>query len=220
MIRIRGLLFEYPKEGYRLALPALDVASGERVAVIGRSGTGKTTLLLLIAGILQPARGQIDVDRIRISDLDENQRRAFRISHVGFVFQSLELLDYLTVEDNLLHTHRLHPNLGLTREVRQRAKDLAESLGLSTKLRVRPGRLSQGERQRVAVCRALLSRPSLLLADEATGNLDPWNKQRVVDFLLEASAKTGSTLVVVTHDHEILDRFDRVIDLDGFKEPN
>ena len=168
MIRIRELGFHYPDGGYRLKIPNLDIASGERVAVIGPSGSGKTTLLKLLGGILKPDAGQISVDGVSLGDLSEGQRRNFRITRIGFIFQALELLEYLSVADNILHCYRINPSLKLSPEVRSRAFDLARRMGLSEKYDRRPGALSQGEKQRVALCRALLPGPSLILADEAT----------------------------------------------------
>lgn len=217
MIRIAALSYSYPKGGYTLRVSSLEVRQGESLAIIGQSGSGKTTLLHLLAGILKADEGAIEVDGQRLDALSESERRAFRISRVGSVFQALELLDYLTVLDNVLHPFRIHPVLKLTPRIREEARALAVRVGLGDKLKCRPGTLSQGERQRVALCRAVLPRPALILADEATGHLDPANKQRVVDFLLESSAQTGSTLIAVTHDHEILDRFAHVVDLDALK---
>lgn len=217
MIRIRQLNFQYPDGNYQLVIPSLDIESGERVAVIGPSGSGKTTLLKLMAGILHPDRGYISVEGIPLDELSEGQRRNFRITRIGFIFQALELLEYLNVEDNILHCFRINPSLRLGHETRARAFELAVRMGLGEKYHRLPGCLSQGERQRVALCRALLPGPSLILADEATGNLDPSGKQLVVDALIEACESSGCSLVAVTHDHEILSRFDRVIDFDALR---
>lgn len=189
------------------------MARGEKVAIVGPSGAGKTTLLKLMAGILNMSSGTIHVDGVPLEQLNERERRDFRITRIGFVFQELELLEYLNVIDNVLHTYRINPVLKLTGTVRARARELLEEVGIGAKYRQMPTTLSQGERQRVAVCRALLADPSLILADEATGNLDPVNKVRIVDSLVRASEATGCTLIAVTHDHELLPRFDRVIDL-------
>jgi ABC-type lipoprotein export system ATPase subunit len=131
---------------------------------------------------------------------------------MGLVFQSLALVDYLNVLDNLLHCYRITNALRLDADVRRRARALATELGIGDKLRRPVGALSQGERQRVAIGRALLAGPELLLADEATGNLDPANKGRILDLLFAQQDRDRSTLVAVTHDHELLPRFDRVLD--------
>ncbi|AAU91605.1 ABC transporter ATP-binding protein [Methylococcus capsulatus] len=213
MIEIERLSFRYPGAGTGVALPALRIERGARVAIIGPSGAGKTTLLKLIAGILTPGTGTVRVDGITVSALDDDARRNFRISRIGFVFQELELLDYLSVYDNIVHPYRINRVLKLDRQVRDRARALAEHTGLGDKLAALPRELSQGERQRAAVCRALLTEPDLLLADEATGNLDPANKLRIIELLIQAAERNRATLLAVTHDHELLPLFDRVIDI-------
>ena len=189
---------------------------GERVAVIGPSGSGKTTLLHLIAGIRTPEAGRVVAREVEVSALDEAGRRDFRLRHLGLVFQEFELLEYLTVLDNILLPYRIGRVLHLGREVRERAAALAHGVGIGDKLRRYPDRLSHGERQRVAVCRALLPEPDLLLADEPTGNLDPANKGRVLEILLDYAEAHGATLVTVTHDHDLLPSFERVIDFKDF----
>jgi putative ABC transport system ATP-binding protein len=212
MIRVTDLRFAYPGGDFALSIPELAVGKGERVAVIGPSGAGKSTLLNLIAGVNRPDAGVVRVGEIEVSALDDRRSRAFRASAVGFVFQDFGLLDYLTARDNILHPYRICAALRLSAEVRARAGELAERLGVEGRLGHRPDALSQGEKQRVAICRALLARPQVILADEATGNLDPENKQAIVDLLFEAVAQEDATLVAVTHDREIVERFDRVID--------
>ncbi len=216
MISISDLRFRYSEGGFALHVPELRVESGERVAVIGPSGSGKTTLLNLIAGIRSPQSGSVITNQTEISDLADSARREFRIRHIGLVFQEFELLEYLNVVDNILLPYRINAALDLTREVRRRAVELAEMMGIGDKTSRNVQRLSQGEKQRVAVCRALLAEPPLLLADEPTGNLDPTNKDKVLDILLEYAESKGSTLVTVTHDHDLLSRFQRVIDFKQF----
>jgi putative ABC transport system ATP-binding protein len=194
------------------------VASGEKVAVVGPSGSGKTTLLNLLAGILTPGTGTVRVGEVDVSDLGDAGRRDFRISNIGFVFQDFELLDYLSILDNILHPYRITGALKLTAEVRHRAISLMEQMGISEHLKKHPGELSQGEKQRAAICRALLPEPSLILADEATGNLDPNNKTLILDLLFQSVAEHDATLIAVTHDHELLPRFDRVVDFKEFQQ--
>ena len=135
---------------------------------------------------------------------------------MGLVFQEFELLEYLSVLDNILLPYRITAALELTPGVRNRACRLADDVGIADKLDRHPGRLSQGERQRVAICRALIAEPPLLLADEPTGNLDPGNKGRVLDILFDYSTNNDATLVTVTHDHELIPRFDRVLEFRDF----
>ena len=219
MIQISDLRFRYPQGEFALHVPEFDVEAGERVAIIGPSGCGKTTLLHLVAGIRRAQDGTMRVRGAELSAMEDGARRSFRIANIGMVFQEFELLEYLDVRDNILLPYRINGSLHSTPEVRSRADELAVEMGIGDKLNQPPGRLSQGERQRVAVCRALLSRPDLLLADEPTGNLDPSNKDRVLDLLLSYVESCGATLVVVTHDHDLLSRFQRVVDFKEFYVP-
>jgi len=217
MISIESLHFAYPKNGFSLQIPALSVPVGQKLAVIGPSGSGKTTLLNLIAGIYTPDSGIVQVADTAVHALDDARRRDFRITRIGFVFQDFELLDYLSVLDNILHPYRITRALKLTPEVRRRARELAQQMGIGDKLRRHASDLSQGEKQRAAICRALLPQPALILADEATGNLDPVNKNHILDLLFEAVDRHHATLLAVTHDHELLPRFDRVVDFREFR---
>jgi len=214
MINIDGLEFAYRAGGFVLRVDDLAIDRGERVAIIGPSGTGKTTLLHLVAGILAPRSGRITVNGTEVTGLDDGRRRAFRIVNFGLVFQEFELIEYLGVLDNILLPYRLSPALKLDAAVRDRAEELARRVGIGDKLRRSVTKLSQGEKQRVAVCRALLVEPGVIMADEPTGNLDPENTTRVLDILHEQAGEVGATLVTVTHDHGQLDRFDRVVDLE------
>jgi putative ABC transport system ATP-binding protein len=216
MIRIEDLRFRYGEGDFQLRIPELVVESGTTTAFIGPSGSGKTTLLNLIAGIIRPEKGRVETRGVGVSGLSDEERRRFRITTVGLVFQEFELLEYLTVLDNILLPYRIHSALTLNSSVRERARTLAERVGISDKLDRHPRRLSQGERQRVAVCRAVLTDPPLLLTDEPTGNLDPVNRERVLDILFDYVEDSGTTLVSVTHDHEILKRFGRVTDFRDF----
>jgi putative ABC transport system ATP-binding protein len=218
MIKLEALHFSYPNSSFRLHMPEFSVGEGEKLAVIGPSGSGKTTLLNLIAGISVPDDGNIQVGGTVVSRLADAGRRDFRISNIGFVFQNFQLLDYLTVLDNILHPFRISQALVLNREVRRRAAELAEQMGIADKLSQHAHELSQGEQQRAAICRALLPQPKLILADEATGNLDPDNKMLILDMLFERVDEDGATVLAVTHDHELLPRFDRVVDFHDFHQ--
>jgi putative ABC transport system ATP-binding protein len=217
MIRLADLRFRYPDGDFELVIPDLRVDPGERVAVIGESGSGKTTLLHLIAGIAAPDSGDLYTAGTDLPSLDDRARRDFRIQRIGLVFQEFELLDYLSVLDNILLPFRINPAQRLGPGDRERARVLADRVGIADKLARRPAQLSQGERQRAAVCRALVVEPALLLADEPTGNLDPTNKDRVLDILIAYAQESGATLLTVTHDEGVLKRFQRVIDFDDFR---
>ena len=217
VIRLRDLAFQYPGSSFSLYLPALEVGAASTTAIIGPSGCGKTTLLNLLAGVVLPERGEICIDDENIATLGDAARRDFRIRRLGLVFQNFELLDYLSVRDNILLPLRIGAGLAVTAAHRKRLQLLAERVGIADKLDRHPAQLSQGERQRVAVSRALLLEPGLILADEPTGNLDPANKFVVLDLLLDYAREHGATLVTVTHDRELLERFDEVLD---FKDLN
>jgi len=218
VIKIQDLEFRYGEGEFRLRIPDLVIERGSTTAFIGPSGSGKTTLLNLLAGIVLPGRGRVEAGEVEVSGLTDRERRNFRITRVGLVFQEFELLEYLSVLDNILLPYRINPSLKLDAAVRERAAELARSVGIADKLGRHPGRLSQGERQRVAVCRAVLPGPAVLLADEPTGNLDPVNAGRVLDILFDFARQGEATLVAVTHDHDLLPRFERVIDFKAFHD--
>lgn len=212
MITARDLAFAYPRGGFALQVPALDVARGERVGVIGPSGTGKTTLLNLVAGLSAPDAGQLEVAGTDLSSLDDGARRPFRAQLIGFIFQNFALVDYLDAYENILYPYRVGRGLRLTAEVRGRARALAEACGIAHRLKSRPRSLSGGEQWRVAIPRALVTEPALILADEATGNLDPATKEAILDLLFARASEMQATVLAVAHDHDLLPRFDRVID--------
>ena len=212
MVRVTDLQFQYSEGEFVLRVPELAVERGETAAVIGPSGSGKTTLLHLIAGIAMPQAGRVMTGGRELTALDDGARRDFRVRHIGLVFQEFELLEHLDVLDNILLPYRINRTLRLEKTVRERAVQLARRVGIGDKLGRLANRLSQGERQRAAVCRALVTEPELLLADEPTGNLDPGNKGRVLEILFDYAQQRGAALVTVTHDHDLLHRFARVID--------
>lgn len=220
MININLLEFSYNSDGFHLSIPRLIINEAEKIAIIGPSGSGKTSLLKLISGILLPQKGQISINNLVINTFSDSERRDYRIVNIGFIFQDFELLDYLDTQDNILHPYRITKALKLDADVRLRANSLAQEMGIQGKMRRFTHTLSQGEKQRVAICRAMLPKPKLILADEATGNLDPKNKTRILDVLFRSTDKSKATLIAVTHDHELLDRFDRVIDFKDYCLPN
>ncbi|MEM9944070.1 MAG: ABC transporter ATP-binding protein [Planctomycetota bacterium] len=216
MISVENLQFKYPRSDFALQVPSLKISPGDRVAIVGPSGSGKTTLLNLISGIATPDQGTITVGEINLPKLSEKQRRDFRISQIGFVFQKFELLDYLNVKDNILLPFLINDSLMLSSEVIERAESLTTQMGIKNKLNRRSDQLSQGEQQRVAICRALITQPNLILADEPTGNLDPNNKKLILDLLFHQATENKQTLIVVTHDMTLIDRFDTVVNFEEF----
>jgi len=213
VIEIQDALFGYPAGGFQLRVPDLQIGEGEKVAITGPSGSGKTTLINLLSGILTPVSGSVKVVGLDLTRLGVEDRQDLRVLKLGLVFQEFELLDYLDVLDNVLLPYRVTPVLELDRIVRERAAALVREVGLGDKLNRFPRQLSQGERQRVAVCRALVTRPAVILGDEPTGNLDAVNRDHVTETLFQYSSETGAPLVVVSHDQELVERFDREVDV-------
>lgn len=218
MIKISDLHFEYPQfygEPFRLSLSSLRIEQGEQVVLYGPSGCGKSTLLRLMAGELVPHRGKIFHHDLELSAINEAQRRAHRIQNIGFVFQDFPLVPYLSALENTLLAYRIHPRLKLTKTVRHQALSLLSNLGLEQKIQHSPDALSQGERQRVAIARALLPDPPIILADEPTAGLDPDRSKQVVELLQSMVRNENKTLVLVTHDLLVRERFDRQIAVGG-----
>jgi putative ABC transport system ATP-binding protein len=214
------LLVENVKKSYRepsgerlliLDVPRLELAPGEQVVIRGRSGGGKTTLLNVIAGLASVDEGRIVVNGADVTKLPEAARDRFRARHLGFVFQTFNLLAGFTALENVL--------LGMTftgqKNDPDRAKELLERVGLGHRLTHKPAALSVGEQQRVAVARALVNRPGLLLADEPTANIDPAHQQQVIDLLREVCRAEGVAMLLVTHSEEVARQFDRVEHLEG-----
>ncbi len=218
MIAINQLTFTYGDGTFRLRIPLLTLESGRSAVIVGPSGSGKTTLLNLIAGILPGSGGEIRVGNTAVHRLNDNERRLFRLQNIGQVFQDFQLIDYLNVLDNVLLPCRIHPSVTVTKTLRERASLLLHSVEMSTFERRSVTRLSQGERQRVAICRALLLSPQVVLADEPTGNLDPVSAERIVRLLRTETSRSGATLIMVTHDHSLLPQFDQIIPFDQFLE--
>ena len=216
MLSLTDIHFRYPVGGFSLTVPELQITAGNSLAVIGPSGSGKTTLLNLIAGILAPDSGVVSFDGQNLGGLEDRALRDLRLNRFGLMFQEFELLEYLDVLDNVLLPCRLGGGGGLTPEVRQSAEQLLLKVGMGGKRASYPQALSQGERQRVALCRSLITQPALILADEPTGNLDPGNKGVAMDFLFDYVRENNAALITVTHDHELVERFDRVIDFQQF----
>ena len=212
-IEISDLTFSYEAQGFELNIPQLSIAEGKHVAIVGPSGCGKTTLAYLISGIHVPSGGNVDIGRDSITRMTDGQRRDFRISNIGFIFQEFELLEYLRVEENIILPYLLNASLELDKAVYERACSLAESVGLGDKLHRYPGELSQGEKQRLAICRALITDPCIIMADEPTGNLDDGNTDAIMELILNQARRRNATFVMITHEHHLLDRFDDVVDL-------
>ncbi len=211
-IDLKDLRFGWPGTGFALQVPAWTVGAGELAVVHGPSGCGKSTLLALLGGELV-GTGEVRVDGQDLGSLSDRARRAWRIRRVGLVFQEFPLVGHLTVEENVLLPFRLDPRLRVDNRGRDRARGLLAALDLDGLGGRRPGSLSQGERQRVAFARALVTDPALVLADEPTAGLDSARRDRAMDLLERIRAEHGPTVVVVTHDPAVVARAGITLDL-------
>jgi lipoprotein-releasing system ATP-binding protein len=191
----------------------LSIAPAERVAIIGASGSGKTTLLQILGGLDDPDDGEVFVGGEAMHGGNETSRGELRNRYIGFVYQFHHLLPEFTAEENVampLFIRRMPKAEALAQ-----ARELLVRVGLGERLEHKPGALSGGERQRAAVARALITKPKLVLADEPTGNLDAGNGEHVLSLMLELNHELGTSLVIVTHDHSIANRMDRVVVLEN-----
>ncbi|MFS0826604.1 ABC transporter ATP-binding protein [Pseudomonas phoenicis] len=189
----------------------LSLTAGDSLAIVGASGSGKSTLLGLLAGLDRPSAGTVILAGKDLAPLDEDQRAQVRAEHVGFVFQSFQLLDSLNALENVM----LPLELDGRRDARQVAGELLGRVGLGQRLTHTPRQLSGGEQQRVAIARAFAAQPSVLFADEPTGNLDSLTGERISDLLFELNQERGTTLVLVTHDDRLARRCRHSIRLDA-----
>jgi ABC-type lipoprotein export system ATPase subunit len=211
-LRLEGVRKEYPLGANRIrAVDGIDltIEAGSRVAIIGPSGCGKSTLLGLIGGLEPPSEGRIWLGENEVSGLSDAKRAELRRRSIGFVFQSYDLLPFLTAIENV----EFQLALNAEADGSERARELIERLGLAEHAAKLPDQLSGGQRQRVGIARALAHRPALILGDEPTGELDSESSVAAMDLLLEAQASLGATLVIVTHDLDVAARLDRVLTL-------
>ncbi|MBT8398481.1 MAG: ABC transporter ATP-binding protein [Gemmatimonadetes bacterium] len=212
LVRVEGLSKSYREGGHDHVILSDATASlfrGEFVALLGPSGSGKSTLLNLLSGIDAPDSGTVIVDGVPLTEISERERTLFRRRHIGFIFQFFNLLPTLTVEENLLLPLELSGKIGVAE--RRKALDLLDQVGLAGRESTFPDRLSGGEQQRVAVARALVHQPALVLADEPTGNLDSKTGASILSLLQNLASDRGATLLVVTHSQEVAAAAHRVL---------
>ncbi len=211
LVNVRNVSKTYEEAGRHncvLDQVSVDFQEGEFVVLLGPSGSGKSTLLNLMSGVDQPDAGQITVQGIEITALNERKRTLFRRDHIGIIFQSFNLIPTLTVAENVALPYELQGKP--RREARQHALKLLERVGIGDRGDSFPDRLSGGQQQRVAVARALIHEPLLILADEPTGNLDRHTSDDILNLLLEMTRGAGKTLIMATHSMEIIPLADRI----------
>ena len=218
VLECRGVVRSFAEGKSRLeVLSGVDllIRAGERVAIIGASGSGKTTLLQIMGGLDEPTAGEVLVGGESMADIGETGRGVLRNKYLGFVYQFHHLLPEFTAAENVAMPLMIR---GQGRaEATQAAADLLDRVGLGERLSHKPGELSGGERQRAAVARALITGPQIGLADEPTGNLDAGNGQQVLELMLELNRELETSLVIITHDHGIAERMDRILTLESGK---
>jgi len=214
MIKAENLLKRVPMAGTELEILkgiTLEIKSGESVAIIGASGSGKSTLLGLLAGLDEASAGRVVIGDTDLGKLDEDGRALFRGQHIGFVFQSFQLLPALTALENVM----LPLELQGQGNAREQAEHFLERVELGPRMAHYPRQMSGGEQQRVAIARAFAAKPSILFADEPTGNLDTRTGTHIIDLLFELNRQEGTTLVLVTHDQSLAERCDRRLCLEA-----
>lgn len=208
MITVRGLRFQYAG-GPSFTFPDFSCASGEHLLVLGESGRGKTTLLHLLAGMIRPTHGEVEINGTITSGLSNAALDKFRGQNIGIIFQTAHFVESLSVVDNLM----LSPFLSGKRTRKQEAMDALARLNVAEKQAEKPANLSVGEQQRVAIARAVFHQPALILADEPTSALDDHNTNEVIRLLEDQARQSGSALIIVTHDKRLKDRFKKQITL-------
>ena len=214
MIKAENLLKRVPMAGAELEILkgiTLEIKSGETVAIVGASGSGKSTLLGLLAGLDEASAGSVVIGDTDLGRLDEDGRALFRGQHIGFVFQSFQLLPALTALENVM----LPLELQGQGNAREQAQHFLERVELGPRIAHYPRQMSGGEQQRVAIARAFAAKPSILFADEPTGNLDTRTGTHIIDLLFELNRQEGTTLVLVTHDQSLADRCGRRLCLEA-----
>lgn len=215
MISLQDVSFQYAEQkesGFQLKLSRFTVQKGEKSVLVGPSGCGKSTLLNIIAGELVVQAGSVEVLGKQLNSMSYEQRQNFRIQNIGFIFQDFPLVPYLNALENVLLPYRINPFLSLSKEAQERAEVLLKDVGLEDKNHRFPKQLSQGERQRVAIARALVTAPSLILADEPTAGLDRVRSVSVMDLIDQMVEEKNLSLVVVTHDPLVEERYEQILD--------
>ncbi len=208
MIQTAKISHQYSSAGSSTAMPDVNLKQGEEVLIIGKSGCGKTTLLHILGGLLKPNKGEISIMDNSIYNLKGSKLDQFRGKNIGIVFQTPHFINSFSVIDNLLMAQKLS---GLNKDV-NRIKEVLSSVGLADKVKSRVFELSQGEKQRITIARAVINHPKLILADEPTSSLDDQSCSDVINLLRKSAKEENATLIIVTHDQRLKDMFHQIIE--------
>jgi putative ABC transport system ATP-binding protein len=214
ILNIQNLSKTYQSAGRTLTVLdniSFSVEGGSTMAIVGPSGSGKTTLLGLAAGLDRASTGSVELNNVRLDDLNEDQRAGIRNQYVGFIFQNFQLLPTLTALENVMVPLELRKE----KHIKPRAVDLLRKVGLADRAHHYPAQLSGGEQQRVSMARAFINQPRILFTDEPTGNLDAETSRGIVELIFNLNKEAGTTLILVTHDLELANRTGRIIKLKG-----
>ena len=214
ILNIQNLSKTYQSAGRTLTVLeniSFSVEAGSTMAIVGPSGSGKTTLLGLAAGLDRPSTGTVELNNIKLDELNEDQRAWIRNQHVGFIFQNFQLLPTLTALENVMVPLELRRE----KNVKPRAVDLLHKVGLADRGHHYPAQLSGGEQQRVSMARAFINKPQILFTDEPTGNLDAETGERIIEMIFNLNKEAGTTLILVTHDFDLANKTGRIIKLKG-----
>ena len=216
MILLKNISFSYPNDDFHLKINSLHIKAGESIALVGESGSGKSTLMKIISGEIQTAQGEVIINGEKLHQLNENKKRVLRLKSMGMILQDSALLEYLNLQDNILFPAKITGH-----KIEAKTLDeLTHTCGIEKLLKKKPLALSEGEKQRAAVCRALINSPSIILADEPTSSLDPKNGDTITHMLIQQCKKNAATLLMITHNERLLSQFDRVIKLEELAGAN
>lgn len=220
MINIKNVVMKYHDNGTEieaLKIKNLQIKDGKKVAFVGSSGCGKTTLFNLISGMIIPTEGNIEVEDMNITDLTEVERDLFRANHIGYIFQDFNLFPEFTVMQNVTLPMTFSKRYS-KKEINELAKDMLKKVGMEEKANQKVKTLSGGEKQRVAIARSIVNKPNVILADEPTGNLDYKNGVKIMELIMNIAKEEKATLIVITHNNSQLDMFDEVINIEELNE--
>ncbi len=220
MIKLKNIVMKYNDNGTEieaLKLKELKIDDGKHVAFIGSSGCGKTTLFNMISGMITPTSGEVEVNDVNVASLNEIERDLYRANSIGYIFQDFNLFSEFTVLQNVILPMSFSKKYS-KKEMEEKANDIIKKVGMEEKANQKVKYLSGGEKQRVAIARSIVNKPSVILADEPTGNLDYKNGVKIMELIKEMAKEGDATLLVITHNNSQLDMFDEVVNIEELNE--